>query len=127
MANPNPNLANLKPFKKGDVGNPSGLTKEMSARIRATAEKIAKLQEIKANALLKVAEDMVAKGEDAGIVANLIKAEINGFERDVMDRAYGKAGQQLDLLSSDGSMSPRHDESEAVLEALRRKHATDAG
>ena len=106
MANPNPNLANLKPFKKGDVGNPSGLTKEMSARIRATAEKIAKLQEIKANALLKVAEDMVAKGEDAGIVASLIKAEINGFERDVMDRAYGKAGQQLDLLSSDGSQGP---------------------
>ena len=106
MANPNPNLAHLKPFKKGDVGNPSGLTKEMSARIRATAEKIAKLQEIKANALLKVAEDMVAKGEDAGIVASLIKAEINGFERDVMDRAYGKAGQQLDLLSSDGSQGP---------------------
>lgn len=106
MANPNPNLANLKPFKKGDVGNPSGLTKEMSARIRATAEKIAKLQEIKANALLKVAEEMVANGEDAGIVANLIKAEINGFERDVMDRAYGKAGQQLDLLSSDGSQGP---------------------
>ena len=106
MANPNPNLANLKPFKKGDVGNPSGLTKEMSARIRATAEKIAKLQEIKANALLKVAEDMVAKGEDSSIVANLIKAEINGFERDVMDRAYGKAGQQLDLLSSDGSQGP---------------------
>ena len=106
MANPNPNLANLKPFKKGDVGNPSGLTKEMSARIRATAEKIAKLQEIKANALLKVAEDMVDKGEDASIVANLIKTEINGFERDVMDRAYGKAGQQLDLLSSDGSQGP---------------------
>ena len=106
MANPNPNLANLKPFKKGDVGNPSGLTKEMSARIRATAEKIAKLQEIKANALLKVAEAMVTKGEDASIVANLIKAEINGFERDVMDRAYGKAGQQLDLLSSDGSQGP---------------------
>lgn len=99
-------MANLKRWKPGESGNPRGLTPEIRQRIQRNCEKMAMLQEIKANALLKVAQEMAAAGREQELVDALVKTEINGFERDVMDRALGKAGQQLDLLSSDGSQGP---------------------
>jgi len=119
-------MANLKRWKPGESGNPRGLTPEIRQRIQRNCEKMAMLQEIKANALLKVAQEMAAAGREQELVDALVKTEINGFERDVMDRALGKAGQQLDLISSDESMSPRQAESEAVLAALARKHGIES-
>lgn len=122
----NPNsLANLKPIKKGEVRNPTGMTKELSERIRRTADKVTRMQELQADAVVKLLEDLEAQGRHAEI-AEFVKSDYNTFARDVMDRAFGKAQQSLDLSSADGSMSPRQEESEAVLAALKRKHDPDA-
>lgn len=117
--------ANLKPIQKGEVRNPTGMTKELSARIRQTAEKVTRMQELQANAVVKLLEGLEAEGRHAEI-AEFVKSDYNTFARDVMDRAFGKAQQSLDLSSADGSMSPRQEESEAVLAALKRKHDPDA-
>jgi len=41
----------------------------------------------------------------------------------ILDRGYGKAPQALDHQSSDGSMSPSGGSSEAIIDALKRKHS----
>lgn len=118
-------LANLKPIKKGEVRNPTGMTKELSERIRRTADKVTRMQELQADAVVKLLEQLDAEGRHAEI-AEFVKSDYNTFARDVMDRAFGKAQGSLDLTSTDGSMSPRQEESEAVLAALKRKHDPDA-
>lgn len=102
----NPNsLANLKPAKKGEVRNPTGMTKELSARIRRTAEKVTRMQELQAEAVVKLLEQLEAEGRHAEI-AEFVKSDYNTFARDVMDRAFGKAQGSLDLTNSDETMKP---------------------
>lgn len=97
--------ANLKPAKKGEVRNPTGMTKELSARIRKTAEKVTRMQELQANAVVKLLEQLEAEGRHADI-ADFVKSDYNTFARDVMDRAFGKAQGSLDLTNSDETMKP---------------------
>lgn len=98
-------LANLKPAKKGEVRNPTGMTKELSARIRRTAEKVTRMQELQADAVVKLLEDLESQGRHAEI-AEFVKSDYNTFARDVMDRAFGKAQGSLDLTNSDETMRP---------------------
>ena len=97
--------ANLKPAKKGEVRNPTGMTKELSARIRKTAEKVTRMQELQANAVVKLLEQLEEEGRYAEI-AEFVKSDYNTFARDVMDRAFGKAQGSLDLTNSDETMRP---------------------
>lgn len=102
----NPNsLANLKPAKKGEVRNPTGMTKELSERIRRTADKVTRMQELQADAVVKLLEQLESEGRHKEI-ADFIKSDYNTFARDVMDRAYGKAQGSLDLTNSDETMRP---------------------
>ena len=101
VRNANPNTSGLTPFKKGESGNPRGMTKEVRARIASNAEKASRLQELMLDGLLEVVERMTPEQREA-----CLRADINKIIMDAMDRELGKAGQQLDLLSSDGSQGP---------------------
>ena len=122
MSNPSEkSLANLRPFAKGESGNPRGNSTEAWAKRRRNAEKA----EIIHTWWLDTIERVTVDYTDEQRLELIKHPQVLNLTRDAMDRYYGKAGQQLDLLSSDGSMSPRGAESEAVLEALKRKHGAD--
>lgn len=97
MFNPK-SLENLKTFRKGESGNPRGLTKEQAKRRSDNADKAEKLRELQLDGLLKLAAKLTP--ED---IERLVRADINTIVRDAIEREHGKPGQQLDLLSSDGS------------------------
>jgi hypothetical protein len=75
-------LANLKPFKKGECGNPNGRPK-LSFAIADVAQRHA---EKAIGALVKVIDD-----KDAPHAAKVTAAN------SILDRAYGKAPQSIDL------------------------------
>lgn len=64
-------------------------------------------------------------GASADVIATLTTNVLN-LMKDAMDREFGKAGQTLDLKSTDGTMSPQVSHGDAVLDALKRKHDPDA-
>lgn len=101
VRNANPNMSGLTPFKKGESGNPRGMTKEVRARIASNAEKASRLQELLLDGILQVVENMTPEDREKAL-----RADVNKIILDAMDREFGKAGQQLDLLSSDGSQGP---------------------
>ena len=51
----------------------------------------------------------------------ILRADVNKIIGDALDRHMGRAVQKIDSTSSDGTMSPNA--SDAVLDALKRKHA----
>ena len=101
MANPNPNMEGLQPFKPGQSGNPGGKTSEhRKAEVRA-AEAAAKVQADLIEALARV---MDTAKDDADKLA-YIRAEVNTLLKNAQDRAFGSPTQQIDSTSSDGSAS----------------------
>lgn len=95
MPNPKGTPANLKPFKKGCVGNPGGKTSEQKRLELANAEKAMRIR-------AAMLDEMILKLEDGA----LEMMDTNGLKmlKDAEDRGLGAPIQ--DVRSSDGSMSP---------------------
>lgn len=110
-------------FKKGQSGNPGGMTAEQRKRIADNAEKAAKLQSAMLDAMLAKAFDPetgeMLKGDEA---LQMIAADPQRFLKEAMDRGFGTATQSVDHRSGDGSMSPSNESRDAAIEAMRRKH-----
>ena len=81
---PNP-IPNSKPFKKGQSGNPNGRPKKLPELDKLLADVLGEEKDgvTAADAILRKLRAMAAQG-------NLRAAEI------LLDRAYGKAKQQLE-------------------------------
>jgi hypothetical protein len=82
----NPNsIANLKPYRKGQSGNPGGKPKIDCARI--------------------IAQAILERNQEAAYVAlgaALLKGNAYVF-KELADRAYGKVKERLELTGADGA------------------------
>ena len=98
MANPSPEIANLKPFEPGQSGNPGGKsTAQRKAEVEA-AEDAAKLRALMTKRLLERA----AAGED---VSDMIEPATLRLLKDSEDRAFGLPSQPLEHSNPDGSFT----------------------
>lgn len=105
MANKNPNRANLKPFKKGQSGNPKGRPPKLPKLDELLADVLGEEKDglTAAEAILKALRAKAAKGD-------IRAAEV------LLERAYGKAKQAIDLTSGGEKVSttmfylPKEDE-----------------
>lgn len=89
--NKNPLLSNLKPFKKGQSGNPKGRTPKLPELDKLLDE------------VLGAEKDGVPAAKQ--ILIALYKRALRGDVRAaevLMDRAYGKAKQVTELRNKDG-------------------------
>lgn len=89
MANVSPNIENLKPFKKGESGNPNGRPKKLPEIDKLLADVLGEDKEgvTAAEAILKALRAKASKGD-------IRAAEV------LLDRAYGKAKQSLDIQAN---------------------------
>ncbi len=109
-------MTGLKPMKKGDPNrNPGGLTKES----RALREEQARKADLILNKMIDAVGNK-SDGDDEAIA--LIRSDVLKLLHTAIERVEGKAKQAVDLSSTDGTMSPAAAVSDAVLEALKRKH-----
>jgi hypothetical protein len=108
--NPNPNTSGLRPFKKGESGNPGGKTAEQVAIERRNAEAAMRIRE----KLLAAAERKLAALGDDDAALELIEAAMLKLIKDAEDRGLGAPIQ--DLRSGDGSMTPA---THIILEGVR--------
>ena len=102
-----------------------GITKEAARLKVVNAEIAARLSNYMLESLEQIITDAIKRGVPEEVIS-MNTANNLALMRDAMDREYGKAGATVDLKSSDGSMTPSAAHSDAVLEALRRKHDPDA-
>ena len=89
MANKNPNKENLKPFKKGESGNPNGRPKKLPELDKLLADVLGEEKDgiTAGEAILKALRAKASKGD-------VRAAEV------LLDRAYGKAKQTMDVSVS---------------------------
>lgn len=106
MANPNPNMSGLRPFKKGSCPNPGGKTKEQVAIERRNAQKAMEIREKILGVMADKIDEFLGSGEEAekGKVLGFLEASTLKMLKDAEDRGLGAPVQ--DHKSSDGSMSP---------------------
>jgi hypothetical protein len=90
--NPNPDTSNLKPFKKGQSGNPKGRRKKLPELDVLLADVLGDEKDG-----LTAAEAILKKLRQLAISGNLRAAEI------LLDRAYGKAKQKIEHTGEDGA------------------------
>jgi len=102
MANPNPNTSGLRPYKPGQSGNPGGINSETHRLIKDSAEKAARLQNLLIDGLLAKLETIELPEEREAI----LRADVNKIIGDALDRHLGRAVQQVDNTSSDGTLAP---------------------
>lgn len=102
MANKNPDTSGLKPFKKGQSGNPGGLPSETARLIRENAEAAARIRA----RLLKATEASLSE-RSTDEAMELIEAAMLKMLKDAEDRGLGAPVQAVDHSSKDGSMTPR--------------------
>ena len=114
MANPNPYPEAR--WKPGQSGNPGGVTSEQMQKRKANRDAAFALEERMLAALKK---DM---DERECAALEHIKADVLRLIHTAIEREDGKAKARVDLSSEDGSMSPAVSQ-DAVLDAIRRKHA----
>lgn len=89
MANPNPNTEGLKPFEKGESGNPNGRPK-----------KLPELDKLLADVLGEDKDGIeAAKAILMALRAKATKGDVRAAEV-LLDRAYGKAKQDLNVNHS---------------------------
>ena len=96
------NTSGLKPFKKGQSGNPGGMSSETARLIRDNADAAAR---IRAKLLSATEETLDSDATDA--IMKRIDAAMLKLLTDSETRGMGAPVQQIDNTSSDGSMSPR--------------------
>jgi len=100
MANPNPEIKHLIPYKPGQSGNPGGKTSaHRQAEIEA-AEIAAKIQLDLVSALANALKDADAKKLD------YLTKEVNVLLKNAQDRGFGAPKQEIDNTASDGTMTP---------------------
>ena len=89
--NKNPKQENLKPFKKGESGNPNGRPKKLPHLNELLADILGEDKDgiTAAEAILKALRAKAAKGD-------IRAAEV------LLDRAYGKPKQTTELTGSNG-------------------------
>jgi hypothetical protein len=89
VANKNPNKENLKPFKKGESGNPNGRPKKLPELDKLLADVLGEEKDgiTAGEAILKALRAKASKGD-------VRAAEV------LLDRAYGKAKQTMDVSVS---------------------------
>lgn len=112
-------------FGAGPDAPRPGITKEAARLKVVNAEIAARLSNYMLESLEQIITDAIKRGVPEDVIA-MNTANNLALMRDAMDREYGKAGATVDLKSSDGSMTPSAAHSDAVLEALKRKHDPDA-
>lgn len=109
----------------GQPGAPKpGRTSRQAQFAMKAAEYAAVLAEGFLEQAKKEFDEAVARGDSREALA-LLSTNLLGLMKDQMDRHNGKAVNKVDLTSSDRSMSPA-DHSDAVLDALKRKHDPNA-
>jgi len=86
VANKNPNKENLKPFKKGESGNPNGRPKKLPELDKLLAD------------VLGEEKDGITAGEVIlkALRAKAAKGDVRAAEV-LLDRAYGKAKQNIQM------------------------------
>ena len=94
---PNPSTQ----FKPGQSGNPGGINSETHRLIKDSAEKAARLQNLLIEGVLQKVEQASPEEREA-----ILRADVNKIISDALDRHMGKAVQQVDNTSSDGSLAP---------------------
>ncbi len=89
MANDNPNTEGLRPFKKGESGNPNGRPKKLPELDKLLADVLGEEKDgtTAAEAILKALRAKATKGD-------IRAAEV------LLERAYGKAKQSMDVTSN---------------------------
>lgn len=105
----------------GPRGNKPGQTSETRKRTILAAEKAAIARDIMLDSLV----DVLSQTANPQDVIDHIRSDVLKLVHEALDRGYGKAQASVDVTSSDMSMSPAGASSDAVLEALKRKHASN--
>lgn len=82
MANPNPDTSGLKPFEKGQSGNPGGKTREQRAAEVKAAEDSAKLRAL-------ITAKLLAEVEGGADPLDLLEPNALRLFKDSEDRAHG--------------------------------------
>jgi len=119
MANPDPKTDHLTPWQPGQSGNPGGFTAEQVKKRKANRDRAFAIEEKMLAALEKDMTD-----NEAAILSH-IRGDVLRLIHTAIERVDGRPKQAIDLESPDGSMSPRA-HSDAVLDALRAKHAPES-
>ena len=94
-------LANLKPFKPGQSGNPGGLNSETHRLIKENAERAARIQHMLLEGLEQKLEQASPDEREA-----VLRADVNKIVSDALDRHLGKPTQPQEITSPDGSAAP---------------------
>jgi len=85
---------NLKPFKKGQSGNPNGRPKGQKNYKTLYKEALLKIAESKGKTADEIEQDLATAG-----IMHAIKGNFS-FYKDVMDRIHGKAEDNVNLEGS---------------------------
>ena len=96
MANPSPNLGNLKPFEPGQSGNPGGKTK---------AQRKAEVEAAEIAAELRLKMLVALRDEEANILDRLDPNTLKLF-KDSEDRAHGTPKATTEHSGPDGGDIP---------------------
>lgn len=92
--NPSPNTENLKPFVKGQSGNPGGKT---SAQRKAEVKAAELAKQLEARLLAALAAQ-----SDAELIEGLTGGDITRLIKAAMDREYGTPTQKVEASGSGG-------------------------
>jgi hypothetical protein len=108
-------------FKKGQSGNPSGISKARKQLLDEAADMAAQIQ----HRLLEATLSMMREHPEKEKALAFLNADTRQLMKELLDRAEGTAKQSVDHTSSDGSMTPKpaFDPSKMSLDALREMRA----
>jgi hypothetical protein len=93
-------LKNLKPFKKGESGNPSGKQKGQRNYSTIRWEAFKRIGEARGMTPEEVENLLITSGLEKALTGDA------AFYRDDLDRAYGKPSQPLEHSGPDGGEIP---------------------
>lgn len=96
----NKGIKNLKPFKKGECGNPNGRPLGQKNYSTLYREALIKLAESKGQAPDELELELISKG-----IMNAKSGDYR-FYKDVLDRLLGQATQKTDLTSGGNEITP---------------------
>lgn len=115
------NNENLRPFKKGQSGNPNGRpkgAKSSETLLREAIVAFASKKDLKSLGIDPSSNFDPRLAIFGKLAQNMYTAEkdsdSNSAAKELMDRGYGKSPQQVDNISSDGSMSASPNKIELV-------------
>jgi ribosomal protein L7/L12 len=107
-------------FQRGESGNTKGKTSEQKLMEMANAQAATRIQ---ARLLQALEGQMLEDDTKKTIVDNFIKAEVLKLVKDAQDRGLGTAKQSVDHTSTDGTMTPTREMSDAQLQAIIEANA----